>query len=195
MRKSLLLLLLLGSFCLTAFAQNPDWRAKIDPKLWDYAQKPDSAIEFLIIMQKQADISAAKKLRTKSEKGKYVFETLSAFAENDQRSVRDVLHNQNVPRHSFWIINALWAKGTAALLEQLAQMPEVGRLRLNPIWHLNQLPQNTDNLPVRERFTLPWALTKINADDVWSQGITGSGIVVGGQDTGYEWEHPAIKDR
>jgi subtilisin family serine protease len=38
-------------------------------------------------------------------------------------------------------------------------------------------------------------LQKIKATNVWSLGYTGSGVVVGGQDTGYEWQHPAIKDK
>ena len=32
----------------------------------------------------------------------------------------------------------------------------------------------------------------INADDVWELGIRGEGVVVGGEDTGYEWHHPAL---
>ena len=195
MRKSLILLLLSGCFFLPVFSQNPDWNAKIDPKLWDLAQKPDSAVEFLIIMQKQADVSAAKQLRKKSEKGKYVFETLSAFAEKDQRMVRDLLQNEGVPRKSFWIINGLWAKGSATLLEQIARMPEVGRVALNPIWHLSRPPIMEESVPANDRSVLPWGLTKINADDVWTNGFTGNGIVVGGQDTGYEWEHPDIKGK
>ncbi len=195
MRKSLLFPFFLGCFCLPVFAQNPDWRLKIDPELWGLSQKPDSAVEFLIIMQKQADVSAARQIRKKADKGKFVFETLSAFAEKDQRNVRDLLQNENAPRHSFWIINALWAKGTADLLEKIAQMPEVGRLEQNPIWHLSLPPQDEESVPSLERSALPWGLTKINADDVWNLGFDGEDIVVGGQDTGYEWEHPAIKDR
>ncbi|HZE16877.1 MAG TPA: S8 family serine peptidase, partial [Mycobacterium sp.] len=33
----------------------------------------------------------------------------------------------------------------------------------------------------------------MNADDVWALGYTGQGIVVAGQDTGYDWDHPALK--
>jgi serine protease AprX len=194
MRKPFGILFLLGFFIQPLVAQNPDWRSKIDPKLWEYAQNPDSAVEFLIIMQKQADVSAAKQLRKKEEKGKYVFETLSTFAEKDQRTLRDLLHNEGATHHSFWIINALWAKGSADLLEKIAQMPEVGRLNINPIWHLNRPPELQEDIPAQDR-ALPWGLTKINADDVWNLGYAGGGIVVGGQDTGYEWEHPAIKER
>jgi len=32
----------------------------------------------------------------------------------------------------------------------------------------------------------------VNAPAVWALGFTGQGIVVGGQDTGYEWNHPAL---
>lgn len=196
MRKSLLFLLFVGCFVQPLFSQNPDWRDKIDSKLWEEAVKPDSAVEFLIIMQKQADVkAAANQLRTKAEKGRYVFETLSAFAENDQRTVRDVLQNEGVPMHSFWIINGLWAKGNRATLEQIAKLQEVGALRLNPIWHLSRAPGFDGEVPVAERNQIPWGLSKINADDVWNQGIKGEGIVVGGQDTGYEWEHPDIKDK
>ncbi|MFH1632779.1 MAG: S8 family serine peptidase, partial [Chloroflexota bacterium] len=38
-------------------------------------------------------------------------------------------------------------------------------------------------------------ITKINADDVWAEGYSGQGVVIGGQDTGYDWDHPALKDK
>src|SRR6185295_14141036 len=31
------------------------------------------------------------------------------------------------------------------------------------------------------------------APQVWALGFTGQGIVVGGADTGYQWDHPALK--
>jgi subtilisin family serine protease len=35
-------------------------------------------------------------------------------------------------------------------------------------------------------------VTKIRAPEVWAAGFTGQGIVIGGQDTGYQWDHPAL---
>lgn len=195
MRKFLLLYCFLGCFAQPIFAQNTDWREKIDPRLWQWAQQPDSAVEFLIILKNQADLTPAKQLHTKAEKGQFVYETLSKFAEKDQRDLRDLLQNESALHHSFWIINAVWAKGTSILLEKIAKMPEVSRLELNPIWHLSMPPQDSATVPSLDRSSLPWGITKINADDVWNQGFTGDGIVMGGQDTGFEWEHPAIQDR
>jgi len=36
-------------------------------------------------------------------------------------------------------------------------------------------------------------LAAIHADAAWDLGVLGQGIVVGGQDTGYDWDHPALK--
>jgi subtilisin family serine protease len=33
----------------------------------------------------------------------------------------------------------------------------------------------------------------IHAPEVWALGFTGQGITIGGQDTGIEWDHPALK--
>jgi subtilisin family serine protease len=33
----------------------------------------------------------------------------------------------------------------------------------------------------------------VHADDVWGLGYSGQGVVVAGADTGYEWDHPALR--
>ncbi|MBN1889656.1 MAG: S8 family serine peptidase [Thermoflexales bacterium] len=33
----------------------------------------------------------------------------------------------------------------------------------------------------------------VGAPEVWAMGYSGQGIVIGGQDTGYDWDHPALK--
>jgi subtilisin family serine protease len=70
-----------------------------------------------------------------------------------------------------------------------------------------QAPRGTRWLAVRGRtlqegpaavasqppLTLPYGLTYTNADQVWSLGIRGEGIVVASQDTGVQWDHPALR--
>ena len=154
-RKSLLFFWLLGFLALPVLAQNADWREKTDPRLWQWAQQPDSAVEFLIILKNRADVTSARQLRTKAEKGQFVYETLSRFAEKDQRDLRDLLQNESPLHHSFWIINAIRAKGTSILLEKVAKMPEAGRLALNPIWHLSLPVQDSATVPSPDRYALP----------------------------------------
>jgi subtilisin family serine protease len=41
---------------------------------------------------------------------------------------------------------------------------------------------------------IEWNILKVNADDVWAAGVTGEGAVIAGADTGYDWDHPALKE-
>lgn len=178
------------------FSQNqPQWQDKVDSTLFAMFQTENEA-EFLIIMQEQADLRPAEQFKRKEEKGRFVYETLSNLASRTQTNVRGILTAENAPAQSFWVINALWAKGSIYLVETLAQLPEVARIEYNPVIHRQPLPQSFDNEEIEERNTpISWGLTKINADDVWALGYTGTGVVVGGQDTGYEWNHPALKNK
>jgi subtilisin family serine protease len=187
-------LFLLG--CASLSAQPTDWTHKIDPALRARIQAEGSC-EFLVILTTQADVSAADKIHRKEEKGQYVYETLLQVAEATQPPVRQALRNAGAPLQSFWVVNALWSKGDLDLVERLAQMPEVERVENNPVLHLDLPPQPDESDMLAERTNTPmsWGLTQINADDVWAMGFTGSGVVMGGQDTGYEWQHPAIKDK
>ena len=56
------------------------------------------------------------------------------------------------------------------------------------------LPESSPEAPLSTRAVdgVEENLIRVNADDVWALGYTGQGIVVGGQDTGYDWDHPAL---
>jgi hypothetical protein len=41
--------------------------------------------------------------------------------------------------------------------------------------------------------SIAWGVAKINAPAVWAAGFNGQGVVIGGEDTGYQWDHPALK--
>lgn len=174
-----------------------DWTPdKVDAQLWQKVKNGNHA-EFLVILTEQADVSAAAKFRKKADKGRYVYETLLEASERTQPPVRTVLRDAGAPMQSFWIINALWSTGASDLILQLAAMPEVARVEDNPVWRLSLPPQTENNTAATDRLLTPnsWGLSKIKADSVWLLGHTGQGVVVGGQDTGYEWEHPALKNK
>jgi subtilisin family serine protease len=44
----------------------------------------------------------------------------------------------------------------------------------------------------RATAALPYGLTYTHADQVWALGVRGAGIVIGSQDTGVQWDHPAL---
>ncbi|NJK82688.1 MAG: S8 family serine peptidase [Saprospiraceae bacterium] len=45
------------------------------------------------------------------------------------------------------------------------------------------------------RNPVEWGIARIKADSVWAIGIEGKDVVVGGQDTGYDWKHPSLEKK
>lgn len=166
--------------------------SKIEPALRTAGQ--DAEVEFLVHLHAAADLSGAAALPDKAAKGAYVYRQLWQTAQTSQADLQAWLAAQRVPYRSFYIVNALWVRGDAALVEALAQRPDVARLELNSRFRALPQPVPPEALLQRPR-TFDGAepgIVDTNADDLWALGYTGQGIVVGAQDTGYAWDHPAL---
>jgi len=166
------------------------WQKKIDP--WVLTAAEDGETEFLVFMREQADLSAAAFLGSKTTKGTFIYQQLTSLAETSQKPLRSVLDSLGVPYQSYWVVNALWVRGDLDLIQQIAQRPEVAQVYANPQVQLS-LPDPANAQPQPLSPTgIEWNLIKINADDVWAAGYRGQGVVIGGADTGYAWDHPAL---
>ncbi len=175
-----------------AFSQYIDWQKKVDRQVLDNSQLGPT--DFIVWMAEQADVSEASLLSTKLEKGRYVYYHLSELAERTQVRAMNLIEKQSDLYRSFVVINAIWAKGDAKLIRELASLPEVSRILYNPSVHFDEPVEKKedDNSNLR---AIEWGVAKINANDVWalSGNPQGQGTVVGGQDTGYKWDHAALK--
>ncbi|HNB52101.1 MAG TPA: S8 family serine peptidase, partial [Anaerolineales bacterium] len=168
------------------------WREKVDP--WVLQTATDqSQTEFLVFLTEQADLSATETMKTKLEKGTYVYETLSTLAERTQKPVIDQLEALNVEYKPYWVANMIWVRGDMSVVQAMAQRTDVDHLYANPTIHIEDLPQNEASVP-DDPSTIEWNILMVNADDVWAAGVSGQGVVIGGQDTGYDWDHPALKN-
>ncbi len=179
-------------------AQTQSWEGKVDPNVLMAASAGPT--EFLIYMNSQADLGGADALETKEQKGRYVHEQLTATAQATQPGVLHALSSLGVAHQSFWVTNAIWAKGDLAVLQAVAVLPEVayvypsggGKLSLPPLDQPLTSTNSTSALLTAD--PIPEAnLINVNADDVWTRGIKGQGAVVAGADTGVAWQHAAIK--
>jgi subtilisin family serine protease len=63
----------------------------------------------------------------------------------------------------------------------------------NPAVALREPPVPAEPAAATAPDAIEWGVSKIRAPDVWAAGFTGQGVVIGGQDTGYQWDHPALK--
>jgi len=188
-----LLAVLLGA--LTAFAAEPapppaPWHSKVSDRVWTDLERGDA--DFLVVLAEQADLSEAAALSSKEEKGAFVVERLRETAARTQGPLLDLLRAQGVEFQPFWVANFIRVRGGYGALEAAARLAAVGAVEPNPLVVIPEPPPEELSAPPTPQ-AVEWGVAKVNADDVWALGFTGQGVVVGGQDTGYQWDHPALK--
>jgi serine protease AprX len=190
-----LVLLVTSSFTPTPVAR-PAWQAKVDGWLLDKARRADvsggSPIEFLVFMSEQADLSGADALKTKQEKGAYVFHRLTDTARRTQTGVIEELRSLGAEYRSYWGVNAVWVRGDLSIIQAMARRTDMAHVYANPQVQMQLPPAQAVKSPQAAR-TVQWNLSWVNADKVWAAGYTGQEVVVGGADTGYNWQHPALE--
>lgn len=165
---------------------------KIAPELRAAFQRGEQQ-DILLVMTVQANLQSAATIHGKANKAKYVFEQLQAISNSSQANVRAFLKEQKATANSFYIVNAISVKGcTGNLANLLAKFPEIRAISADPKVELNK-PAFSLQPITANRDNVEWGVQKINAPLVWNLGFTGQGVTVGGADTGYDWEHPAIK--
>jgi len=187
----LVVLILLAGSPLPAPAERASaWQSKVDA--WVAVNAASGDTEFLIYLSEQADLSAAAALPTKQEKGRYVYEALTRVAQRTQGPVIAALQASGAEYRLYWVANMIWARGDEHLVQALAARPDVAHLYANPEVHLDEPVSDFTAFSMQAPQAVEWNILKVNADDVWDAGTTGQGAVVGGQDTGYDWDHPAL---
>lgn len=173
--------------------QTPDWQSKVDPFLLQEFQESTEQ-EMMVVLNQQADLAYAKQFVNKKAKTRYVYEQLSYTAKNTQTELSQWLQSQGHEQRSLYIINAIATKGDYKLLTALAKRKEVKAIYGNPTIPMEMpiLEEAHTNLrnPAPE-----WGILEIGADKVWELGYRGQGIIIGGQDTGYDWTHPNLKEQ
>ncbi len=196
------LILLFSSVGLLAALALPTWAVstpspaalnKIDPWVLDHTAASQSA-EFLVMLSDQADLSGAAKFTTKLAKGRYVYQTLWQKAQETQKPIVQWLADRGVEFRPYYIVNVIWVKGNRSIALALANRSDVKKIEGNP--QIKLAPDPASNLGAPQAIdSIEPGISYVNAPQVWDMGFTGQGIVVGGQDTGYQWDHPALKNQ
>lgn len=166
------------------------WQTKVDP--WVLENAARGTTEFLIYLREQADLSPAYQLETKSEKGRFVYHVLTEVAERTQPIVIANLLHQGVEYRRFWVANMILARGSLSAIQSLAQRSDVLHIYANPSVRSDlSIPELNNEIP-QTQDGIEWNINLVAAPQVWAAGVTGQGAVIGGQDTGYDWDHEAL---
>ncbi len=174
-----------------AAARGETLEEKVDPWVLETASR--GTTEFLVMLRSKADLRGARTVSGKTAKRAFVVEALRAVAENAQAPMLAFLRQRGAPHRSFWIANMIWVRGDRPLVEALASRADVFRVFANPSVHLDEPVDTPPSAAPAAPQAIEWNVAKIHAPDVWALGFTGQGIVVAGADTGYQWDHPALK--
>ena len=163
------------------------------------AQSTDQ-IACFIKLKTQANLQAANTLKTKKEKGAYVFQTLKSIAEKTQAPILSYLQTQGIKYQSFYIANAIYIEATKSQIEFLASWHIIDAIVANSNFiSPNTLTQENilkaQTLALQNTNANTWGLDTIKAPNLWQLGFQGQGVVIGGQDTGYEYLHPSIRQQ
>lgn len=163
--------------------------AVLDPGLLAQARGEGSA-EVLIVPREVRALDAKALPRARTARLEAVHGVLAGEAQRAQRGIRQQLDAAGASYRAFSIANVVHAKLTPAMLRAIAARDDVAAVVANTAFRAD--------LPKPERTSSAKAptfnLSAAGATALWAEGIRGQGIVVAGQDTGYQWDHPALRN-
>ena len=184
----LVLFLVISIFPMNLFAKtDSSYLDKIEKSLQKVPASKE--VESIVTLKAEADLTKVKPedvvdtLRDTSEKSQ---ESLISFVE---RKVKD---GDISEYNSFFIINSIYIKGRAELIEKIARRSDVESIRLNHtiVSDKEEMVKRKSSLSEVTSY-VPWNLESIQADRVTK---TGKDIVVGIIDSGVNANHPELQN-
>ncbi|MEV4185654.1 S8 family serine peptidase [Streptosporangium canum] len=150
----------------------------------------DDKATFWVRLKNDADLSAARSAKTKTEKARQVFRAKTEVATSSQAGLRKLLTAEHADFTPFWIANAVQVTGDAKLAEEIAKLPEVERIEPGRVI---KLPEPLPGKETAKVDAVEWNIDRVNAPRVWSElGTRGEGVVVANIDSGVQFDHPAL---
>ena len=162
--------------------------AGVDPALIAKARR-DGAVDVLIVPRAGTVLDAKRLPLERKARLHAAHAALGANAARAQHGIARALRDAAIEYRAFAIANAVHAKLTPAMLRTIAARADVAAIVANTAFRAD-LPKPEPASAKAPTFNL----TAAGATALWAQGVRGEGIVVAGQDTGYQWDHPALRE-
>ena len=144
---------------------------------------------FVVEFTAQADLAGATRINDFDRRGRFVVNRLKQATGAQDAAIALVNATPGARAESYWLRNTLVVYGGAGLATAISRLPGVKVLRAEKIYPLVKPVEVQAEVLESEP---EWGVEKIGADDVWADGVLGSGIVVGSVDTGVQFDHPAL---
>jgi subtilisin family serine protease len=145
----------------------------------------------LVYFLEKPDLSPAYKMDWE-DRGQFVMAVLEKAASNAQAEVIAHLTKKSARFKSFWIDNIIvLEEDPSALLSGLLSFKEITAIRAlrKPFFYE---PEKTTEQERNQTLAVESNIVHVGANQVWSMGYSGTGIVVANIDTGVRYTHQAL---
>ncbi|MBD3160996.1 MAG: S8 family serine peptidase [Candidatus Eisenbacteria bacterium] len=166
---------------------------------------PDGTATALVLLEQQAPVEELSRDLTRRGASRAERHETIVRALRDAAAMQDPLiaHLDDGLRSgavegytSYWIVNGVVVRATAAFLRDLALRSDVASVGTNPVAELIEPVGMGDTFGAPRGIGVTRGQQAIRADSVWYQlGITGRGRVLANIDTGVDGTHPALAAR
>lgn len=170
---------------------------------------PKDIIPVILLLREQATPEKVVRLAASPVQARTrLVSDLQALADRAQAPLRAYLEAERTAGRvesyiPFWIFNGLAVRARPEVIHALSARPDIALIHLDQYrpWILlaehgeeGVRPQTLARGKGSAETRVEWNLTRIRAPEVWaSLGISGTGAVVAGMDTGVDWLHPALQ--
>lgn len=181
----------------TSVVHADDWRAKTSSDVRT-GLAAGGDVDVMILLNERAAVVPRSTARTAIERRALFVDALRRTADASQHDLRVLLDQNGIKYHAFWVANAIAARVPASLVPEIAARSEVRIVESNAVLRETQPSPwlvHEDAPSPEAPLAVAWGVTKVRAPLVWAEGFRGQGVVVAGQDTGYQWDHPALKGK
>jgi len=186
------------------------WAGVITPGLETQMQSlsGNDELKVLVVLSDQADVESMNRelheMRSSRQlRHETVLGALQDAARRSQGSLISYLDSRQRDGGirgytSHWLVNAVVVVGTVDAIREIALRDDV--IAIEPNLEVELIEPIKDEKPAPaggyRGIGITPGLTAINADRVWRElGIDGTGVVIGGLDTGVDGTHPALASR
>jgi serine protease AprX len=184
--------LIIASFFLAnlALASNTSDQTKVLERL-----KKGEVIDAILVLHSSADLKSAEKIQDRKERIRFVYESLKTHAQKTQAPIVAKLKPNEF--QTFHVVNAIHIpKFSSSVWNKVSPFQSAFQIEENTPAKLKEVKLEKDPISNFSIDTLPGNLLAIGVDKVWNElKVKGDGIVIAGQDGGFVWQHPALKNQ
>ncbi len=154
--------------------------------------KNKESVELYLLLNSAHAIKAPQ-TTNRLEKLKHVIALLKENAKISRIHFESELKKYADSYQFYWINNSVWLKASSQNAQKLLQNNQVVKAFANTPQRLTVVEENSP--VIKSTSSVGWGSSMINAPDVWALGFRGQGVIIAGQDTGYKWDHIALKEK